>query len=84
MRTFRKEFSDTVSLVKQDGTTIDNLKAHVGKGIIFMLADIPIEKGDVITRLLPTGNVERFTVIDPVFYKAGRRPAHYQLRVERS
>ena len=89
MRTFRKQLTDTVSLVKQSGMTIDNLKAHIGTHmilmlVILMLADPPIEKGDVITRKLPMGNVERFTVTDPVFHKAGTRPAHYQIKFGRS
>jgi nucleoside phosphorylase len=75
----------SVTLVKPDGSRIDGIPAVVQpKLIIIDNAAIPVEEGDVIERTLPSGVVERYTVVDPGFHDGLGIPAHYQIRFKRA
>jgi len=56
--------SDKVSLVKQDGTRIDDIEANVGKNIYIADISLPIEEGDSLIRALPNGLEEVYIVVD--------------------
>lgn len=62
-----------VTLVKGDGTRIDDIKATVSKESIITFDDsLPIEEGDTIEHVRPNGFVERYTVLD-VHYGKGMK-----------
>ncbi|WP_460418872.1 hypothetical protein [Pseudomonas sp. microsymbiont 2] len=77
--------TDTISVRKQDGQTIEGLQASVQPGKVFLdRADVAVEIGDLIERKLSNGTLETYEVLDPVFYEAFHDiPAHYQMRVKK-
>lgn len=77
--------SDKVTLVKQDGTTIEDIPADVQSKTIFINdASLPIEEGDVLVRDLPNGLCERFVVVERGYFSASAGfPAHYQVKFSR-
>ena len=83
--TFKPFLTDKVTLVNKDGTTHKNVPAGVqAKLILIADASLPIEAGDEIKRLLPSGKEETFVVTDPGFYQQFEDiPAHYQVKYQR-
>lgn len=83
--TFDDFMTDDISILKKDGTRIDNKKASVqSKGIFINRSDILIESGDLIERKMSNGGVETFEVIDPGFHeKFHGIEAHYQMKVRK-
>ena len=71
---------DRVALIKKDGRRFEGIKASVQRDKIFTSdAKIPIEEGDTFERTLPSGVVERYTVLDAGFYeRIGGIKSHYQ------
>ena len=82
---FNNLAQDTVSLIKQDGTVVDGIKASVQDDMIFIQGNAPvIEPGDRIQRKMSNGAEETFEVIDPGFHeKILGVGAHYQMRVRK-
>ena len=76
---------DTVSLFKKTGENINEIKASVQPGKIFIMRnDMLIESGDIIQRHMSNGGKESFEVIDPGFHEGmGDIPAGYQMRVKK-
>ncbi len=72
--------NDTVSLIKQDGSRTDNIRASVQRDrIITFNSEIPIEEGDVYERALPSGYKERYVILDSGFHAGiGGIPSSYQ------
>lgn len=77
--------TDTVSLIKHDGTTVEGIKASVQTNKIFIQGKKPlIESGDLIQRKMSNGAEETFEVIDPGFHEDFHSiPARYQMRVRK-
>jgi hypothetical protein len=73
-----------LSLVKQDGTRINDINAHVQPTMIFIDdAALPIEEGDRFLRRWPNGLAERYLVLDRGYWDGpGMRP-HYQVKVRK-
>jgi hypothetical protein len=74
---------DTVSLIKKNGETVDNIKANVTSDVIFITySGELIESGDLIQRQMTNGAFETYEVIDPGFSEglSSRIPAHYQIK----
>lgn len=82
---FSSMCNDVVTLVKQDGTVIEKIKANVQPNIIFIYDEkLPLEENDKIYRPLPNGLVENYVVIDRGFYSAFHGiQAHYQAKVRK-
>lgn len=76
---------DKVTLIKQDGSVYENIKANVQPNIIFIFDDkLPLEEKDKIFRILPNGLVEKYEVIDRGYYSAFQGiKAHYQVKVRK-
>ena len=76
---------DKITLVKQDGTRYENVPAQVDPRMIFIDdAELPVEEGDRLERVLSNGLIERYVVLDRGFYSAGGGfPAHYQAKVRK-
>lgn len=77
--------NDIVSLVKNDGTKYNSVKATVvGNSIILKAQSFPIEVGDVFERVLPTGILEEYLIEDPNYFNGGSGiPAFYQCKVSK-
>lgn len=77
--------NEKVKVVKQDSNIIDNIDAIIdSKKIYIENTEIDIEEGDIIERILPSGSVERFLVINRGFHKGGYGiPDHYQIEYKR-
>jgi len=77
--------TDTVSLIKKDGTNVEGIKASVQTSKIFIQGKKPlIESGDLIQRKMSNGAEETFEVIDPGFHEEFHSiPAGYQMRVRK-
>src|SRR5437667_8841633 len=76
---------DKVTLVKQNGVRTENIKASVQREkIITFDSSINVEEGDYIERVLPTGRIERYLVID-TGYSPGldQIPPSYHMRVRK-
>jgi len=74
---------DTVSLIKNNGETVDNIKANVTPETIFITySGELIESGDLIQRKITNGAIETYEVIDPGFSEglSSCIPAHYQIK----
>jgi uncharacterized small protein (DUF1192 family) len=82
---FKDLMTDTVSILKQDGSCIDNVSAGVQKNKIFInRSDIIVDIGDLIQRKMSNGAEEMYKVIDPGFCeKFGGISAHYQMNVRK-
>ena len=76
---------DTVVLIKQDGHRFEGIRASVQQDKIFTdNPKIPIEEGDTFERKLPSGIVERYTVLDAGYYEGGGGiGSHYQSEVRK-
>jgi hypothetical protein len=73
-----------LSLMKQAGTRINDINAHVQPTMIFIDdATLPIEEGDRFLRRLPNGLEESYLVLDRGYWDGpGMRP-HYQVKVRK-
>ena len=79
---------DIVTLEKKNGQKFTNISASVQRNKIYICpkdkTEYAIEVGDIISRNLPNGIIERYEVEDPGFYSSiGGIPSHYQMRVRR-
>jgi hypothetical protein len=82
---FAVHLRDVLSLHKPDGRVFTGIRALVtSTGILIMDASLPIEVGDRLRRILPSGVEENFTVDDPQF-RAGMlgMPSHFQVKYHR-
>lgn len=80
---FRTFLNEDISIEKKNGDKVfNNVRACVqSKSILILDVKIPIEKGDVILRTLPSGVIERHTVDDPGYHAGFQTiPAHYQVK----
>ena len=77
--------TDRVSLIKQDGSVAEGIKASVQKNKIFIQGtDHLIEPRDLIQRKMSNGGEETYEVIDPGFHeKFHGIPAGYQMDVRK-
>ena len=77
--------TDTVTLIKRDGTTVEGIKASVqSKKIFIQRHDLLIETGDLLQRKMSNGAEETYEVIDPGFHeKLHSIPAGYQMDVRK-
>lgn len=77
--------TEEITLIKMDGSIIENYIAHVQPELIMPKDNnIVIDIGDIFERTLQNGAKERYEVIDPRFYeKIGGFNAHYQLKVRK-
>jgi len=77
---FDELMQDRVTLLKKSGKRFENIMASVQKDKIFTNDKrIPIEEGDVFERKLPSGIIERYTVLDAGYYEGmGGIESHYQ------
>lgn len=77
--------TDSISILKQNGSCIENVKSSVQSNKIFIdRSDFLIESGDIIQRKMSNGGEETFKVIDPGFHeKFHGIPAHYQMDVHK-
>ena len=82
---FSRLLTDTVTLIKQDGTTVEGIRASVQSKQIFIQGQQPlIESGDLVQRKMSNGAEETYEVIDPGFHERfGRIPAGYQMNVRK-
>lgn len=79
---------DVVTLEKKNGQRFTNISASVQRNKIYICPkdekEYSIEVGDIISRDLPNGTIERYEVEDPGFYSSiGGIPSHYQITVRR-
>jgi hypothetical protein len=76
---------DKVSLIKEDGSRFDNIKANVQRDKIFIDdVSLPIEEGDKLKRTLPNKLVESYIVLERGYYESIREiPSHYQVKVRK-
>jgi hypothetical protein len=73
---------DIITLVKPDGTVIENIQANVQSKIIFIGdAKLPLEENDKIYRKLPNGLVETYIVLDRGYFSGFG--GHYQAKVRK-
>jgi len=82
---FEHLMQDRVTLIKKDGLKFEGIKASVQRDKIFSNdVNIPIEEGDVFERTLPSGVVERYTILDAGFNEGiGGIKSHYQSEVQK-
>jgi len=75
---------DVITLIKQNGEKIENVRANVQPDMIFISdAMLPIEEDDVFERKLRNGLIERYVVLDRGYWDTGNMPAHYQCKVKK-
>lgn len=77
--------TDTITVRKQNGDLLEELKASVQRNSVFLeRSDVLIEPRDLIERRASNGAVETFEVIDPGFHEAFHGiKAHYQMSVRK-
>ncbi|NRB39743.1 MAG: hypothetical protein HRU20_14970 [Pseudomonadales bacterium] len=82
---FDNLLTDTVSVLKNCGEEIEDVKASVQTNKIFIQrSDILIESGDFIKRVMSNGAEETYKVIDPGYHeKFHSIPAGYQMAVKK-
>jgi hypothetical protein len=73
---------DKISIVKSDGKKINDIRALVQPTKIFIAdGNLPIEEGDTIERILPSGLLEEYSVLDRGFYSMPQN--HFQVKVRK-
>lgn len=79
---FDEFMTDTVTLIRKTGETVQNVKASVqSRHIMVMGSDVLIDAGDKIHRSMSNGGEETYEVIDPGFHESfGDLPAHYEIK----
>ena len=79
------EGRELITLIKPDGTVIENIKADVQPTTIFIFdVMIPLEEGDKLYRKLPNGLIEAFIVQDRCYYSSwGPFPERYEAKVKK-
>ena len=77
--------TEKVNLFKKNGKIIENIEALIQEKKIFIDdTTISINEEDIIERILPNGDVEKYRVIDRGFYKGmGAIPDSYQITTEK-
>jgi len=78
-------FNSTVNIEKPDGTQLSSTKANVSEKCILILnVKLSIEKDDIISRVLPNGNTERFKITD-FHYEKGIKgiPPHFRIQYKK-
>ena len=77
--------TDRVTLVKKSGERFEDIRASVQNGKIFTDdPQVPIKDGDEFERVLPSGVLEVFTVVDAGFHQGfPGMPSHYQSKVRK-
>jgi len=82
---FDSMLRDRVTLVKPDGTAVENIKASVQPNMIFIHDEkLPLEEKDTLYRKLPNGLIEAYVVLDRGFHSAFQGiPGHYQAKVRK-
>ncbi|WP_049681889.1 hypothetical protein [Peribacillus loiseleuriae] len=78
--------NEKVTLQKQCGTIIDDIKSKVVQPDMFFIDDpnLPIEEGDYFLRGLPNGLEEMYIILDRGYYNSfGSIKAHYQCKVKK-
>ena len=82
---FESLMTDTITIIKQDGSTFEGVKASVQKNKIFVQsANCLIEPRDIIQRKMSNGGEETYEVIDPGFHEQFHViPAGYQMDVRK-
>lgn len=74
---------DTISLIKKDGTRIDDISADVQSKIVFIDDhNLPLEEGDILQRTLPNGLEENYKVLDRG-YISTNGGGEYQAKVKK-
>ncbi|MGG2114154.1 hypothetical protein ABFY60_27675 [Lysinibacillus pakistanensis] len=78
-------FNDKVTLMKLDGTIVENIAASVQRDKIFIDdGTLLIEEGDILERKMSNGLTEKYEVTDRGYYEAfGAFDAHYQCDVRK-
>lgn len=78
----KRVFKERVNVVTKRGESKD-VPASVQRAKIYIFkTDIPIEPGDKVIRMVPSGVVEEYIVEDPGFYSGmGSIPDNYQIVV---
>ena len=84
-RAFDELMRDRITLVKQDGTQIEDIKASVQSGKIIVHDEtLPFEEGDTLLRKLTNGYTERYTILDTGFHQGLHKiPASFQMKVRK-
>lgn len=73
---------DKISLIKPDGTRISEISAFVQTETVFIPdGNLPIEEGDTIERVLPSGLIEEYLVLDRRYMSMG--PYRFQTKVRK-
>ena len=82
---FSRMCNDIITLIKPDGTIIENIKALVQPKIIFISDEkLPLEENDKIYRKLPNGLIETYIVLDRGYYSTFHSmKGHYQAKVRK-
>jgi len=82
---FDSIMSDTITIIKRDGTKFEQIKASVQKNKIFVQGTkYLIEPRDLIQRKMSNGGEETYEVIDPGFQERFHSiPAGYQMDVRK-
>lgn len=76
---------EKVKLIKQNSTVYGDIEALIdGDSIFIDDVTIPLDEGDIIERIIPSGTKEQYLIVDPGFHKGMRGiPDHYQAVVEK-
>lgn len=82
---FDQLFNDTITIVNSDGTKHEGIAAIVQKEKVTILdVSIPISTNGTIERLLPSGQLERLSIIDyHLSTGMGGIPDVYEISIER-
>lgn len=65
MNPFDKMLTSIINIEKPDGKQFNNIKAKISsENILIHDVKLPIKNGDIISRKLPNGNIEKFEIID--------------------
>ncbi len=73
MNPFEELLKDIISITKNDGTEIKNIKARVSQeNITIYNAKLKLEVGNIISRKIPNGIIEKYEITD-IHFSSGTK-----------
>ena len=75
--------SDRITVFKANGEKFENISASVQKKIYINEVELPIEDGDTIEQVLPSGLVKKFVITDAHVASGMSGPDHVEISYEK-
>jgi hypothetical protein len=74
---------DRVTIFKASGEKYSDIRASIQKKIYINQTDLPIEDGDTVEQVMPSGVIKKFVITDVYIASGLRGPNHVEISYEK-